>query len=235
MIIWTHRGNPGLENTLDAFKQAWKDGIRHFETDIHATSDGVLVLAHDSNIRRLTGVDLEIQEITFKALLNESMCGIYKWCKLDELVHAFPAAQISIDIKSDPTLDAFFQWLKGRKIENFVVGSFSSKRIDVVRKRYPLLRTALTSREVLLILTRMHFLVDSHSSKKFAMIPVKSHGFRILTKRFIKVCKSKEIEIFVWTVNSLDEAISLKALGISGVVTDNYPVLLDRAELNPEN
>jgi len=47
MIIWTHRGNPGPENTLDAFKQAWKDGMCHFETDIHATSDGVLVLAHD--------------------------------------------------------------------------------------------------------------------------------------------------------------------------------------------
>ena len=53
MQIWSHRGNPGPENSLAAFDAAHKIGVRNFETDIQVTKDGVIVLAHDPHTGRV--------------------------------------------------------------------------------------------------------------------------------------------------------------------------------------
>ena len=149
MIIWSHRGHPGPENTLQAFTAAWEDGITHFETDIHATLDGHLVLAHDPSILRLTQVDQQISTLTLEQLQEFPINGQHPWCTLEELVTRFPDAHISIDIKSDDTLHPFIEWIEDRHAANFVVGSFSSKRVQSFRQAHPSVRTALTPLETL--------------------------------------------------------------------------------------
>ena len=42
-----------LENTLDAYETAWAAGVTLCECDVGLTRDGVLVLCHDTNFRRL--------------------------------------------------------------------------------------------------------------------------------------------------------------------------------------
>jgi len=224
MIVWTHRGNPGTENTLEAFEQAWKDGIRYFETDIHVTKDGTLVLAHDSNIKRLTGCDEEIINLTFEELNRNPVMGLNQWCSLDSLVRAFPEAYISIDIKNDASVTPFISWLRTRDFSNFIVGSFSSKRVNQVRKEFPSLRTALSPKEVHLIRLGLPRIVNLESADKFAMIPQSMYGLQILTKRFIASCQRLNIPIYVWTVNSVAEAKELESLGVQGIVTDDYPI-----------
>ena len=226
MIIWSHRGHPGPENTLQAFQAAWEDGITHFETDIHATLDGHLVLAHDPSILRLTEMNHEISSLTLEQLQEFPIHGQHPWCTLEELVTSFPDAHISIDIKSDDTLHPFIQWMNGRHGENFVVGSFSSKRVQSFRHAHPSVRTALTSLETLALVFGLDRLVKWGESKKhYAMVPLSFRGIPICTSGFIKRCRSKEISIFVWTINDVTTARKLIDLGVHGVVTDTYPLL----------
>ena len=226
MIIWSHRGHPGPENTLQAFQAAWEDGITHFETDIHATLDGHLVLAHDPSILRLTEMNHEISSLTLEQLQEFPIHGQHPWCTLEELVTSFPDAHISIDIKSDDTLHPFIQWMNGRHGENFVVGSFSSKRVQSFRHAHPSVRTALTSLETLALVFGLDRLVKWEKSKKlYAMVPLSFRGIPICTSGFIKRCRSKEISIFVWTINDVTTARKLIDLGVHGVVTDTYPEL----------
>jgi glycerophosphoryl diester phosphodiesterase len=226
LIIWSHRGYPGPENTLKAFEAAWEDGITHFETDIHATLDGYLVLAHDPSILRLTQVDQQISTLTLKQLQEFPIDGQHPWCTLEELVIRFPDAQISIDIKSDDTLHPFIQWMNGRHAENFVVGSFSTKRVQSFRQAHPSVRTALTPLETLALVFGLDRLIRwDETTQHYAMVPPSFRGIPICTSSFIKRCRSRGISIFVWTINDLETARTLVEKGAHGVVTDTYPLI----------
>jgi glycerophosphoryl diester phosphodiesterase len=211
---------------LQAFAAAWEDGITHFETDIHATLDGHLVLAHDPSILRLTQVDQQISSLTLEQLQEFPIDGQHPWCTLEELVRRFPEAHISIDIKSDDSLDPFIEWIKGRQTENFVVGSFSSKRVLIFRQAHPSVRTALTPLETLALVFGLDRLVKWDESKKhYAMVPLSFRGVPICTSGFIKRCRTRDISIFVWTVNDVSTARELVEKGAHGVVTDTYPLI----------
>lgn len=51
-----HRGvgQDAPENTLEAFRAAYRDGIEGLEIDIRMTQDGVIVVHHDETLERLT-------------------------------------------------------------------------------------------------------------------------------------------------------------------------------------
>jgi glycerophosphoryl diester phosphodiesterase len=222
MQIWTHRGNPGPENTLEGFSQAWIDGIRNFETDIHCTSDGVLVLAHDSDISRLTGQKKEIKDISWQELQEHKIDGEFNWTTLDELHSQYDRVQISVDIKSNHALEPFLQWAEGKDLSNYIVGSFSAERVNRVRQVFPMLTTALTSQESLFSAAGLGRLLPGHSAKRVAMVPPRFKGIKILTRAFIDFCSVQSIDINVWTINSDKELNKIRHLPISGIITDHY-------------
>lgn len=64
----THRGlfdENFPENTQPAFEQAIKFGYG-IEMDVQMTSDNVLVVYHDDNLKRVCGVDKDIRKITYE-------------------------------------------------------------------------------------------------------------------------------------------------------------------------
>jgi len=65
-----HRGSGDnfVEHTLDAYERSVAAGALAVEISVHATSDGVLVCHHDSNLRRMTGVEAEIESMTWAEL-----------------------------------------------------------------------------------------------------------------------------------------------------------------------
>ena len=220
MKVWTHRGFPFTENQIESFQKCYKDGIRHFETDIHATRDGVLILSHDSNILRLTGLNYEISQLDF-AQLNELTKNIFQFSKLEDLINLFPDVEISIDIKHEPALIPLINLIKSTGFKNLVVGSFNTRRINTFRSEVPNCRTALTSIEILKLAYGIKIDLGKYTNR-YAMVPIKFKGIRILTKKFLSRTKLANIPTFIWTVNSLTESIYLAKLEVSGIVTDDF-------------
>ena len=61
----SHRGGAGegYENTISAFKKAKElHGTDMLELDCHLTADGVVIVAHDLDLKRITGVKGKVGE-----------------------------------------------------------------------------------------------------------------------------------------------------------------------------
>ena len=68
--VVAHRGVSGLEveNTCAAFVAAGNRSYYGVETDVHKTADGYFVVCHDSNLKRVAGENIEIEEVSLSVL-----------------------------------------------------------------------------------------------------------------------------------------------------------------------
>ncbi|KAK0160927.1 hypothetical protein PV328_008282 [Microctonus aethiopoides] len=114
----SHRGGAGenYENTMCAFKRAASIGTQMLELDCHLTKDEEVVVCHDQNLFRSTGINKNIYEVNYYELppLKKSLpidfdperhfvgCTTEeerKFPLLREVFEAFPQMPINIDIK----------------------------------------------------------------------------------------------------------------------------------------
>lgn len=70
ILIWAHRGASGYapENTMESFSEAVQRHADGIELDCHLTSDGYLVVSHDSEIDRCSNGTGVIEEMTLSEL-----------------------------------------------------------------------------------------------------------------------------------------------------------------------
>ena len=74
---YAHRGLHGdgvPENSLPAFRLAAEYGFG-VELDVHLTKDKRLVVVHDSNLKRLCGVDCQVEKLNWKELQRLRLLG----------------------------------------------------------------------------------------------------------------------------------------------------------------
>ena len=77
--VIAHRGGLGLmpENTLSAFRHADSLGVDVLEMDIHASSDGQLVVIHDRTVDRTTDGRGRVDSMTIREL--QALDAGYRW------------------------------------------------------------------------------------------------------------------------------------------------------------
>ncbi|MNZ44887.1 Glycerophosphoryl diester phosphodiesterase [compost metagenome] len=70
MINFAHRGAKGHypENTMLAFEKALELGATGIEIDVQLTKDGEIVIIHDESLKRTTGVDKLVKDVTYEEL-----------------------------------------------------------------------------------------------------------------------------------------------------------------------
>ncbi len=80
MNIYAHRGlfdnKKIVENTISAFKKALLDNL-NIELDIRVTKDKKIIVFHDSNIKRLTGIDRLVKAMTYEELSKVKLLKYY--------------------------------------------------------------------------------------------------------------------------------------------------------------
>ena len=65
-----HMGAKGLEpeNTIAAYIASANRSYYGIETDVHITKDGYVIATHDDNAKRVSGVDINVEEANFEDL-----------------------------------------------------------------------------------------------------------------------------------------------------------------------
>lgn len=236
-----HRGgallpaNLGIENTIAAFAHAVELGFRYLETDVHATRDGVLVAFHDSNLLRVTDMDISIADVTAAELSQIRIGGREPIPTVDELLEAFPDCSLNIDIKADAATVPLARAIDGHAATDRVcVGSFSPARIQRFRRLMPDVVTSVSPAGVgSLLLGRVGS--DRRRPARVYQVPlthrVAGVELRVVTPARVRAIHRAGRKIHVWTVDDPEVMHELIDWGVDGIVTDR-PDLLKRVLRN---
>jgi len=145
--VLAHRGLAleAPENTLLAFAHALALGVEHLETDVHASRDGVAMIAHDADLDRVAGIPGRVDERTAAELAALALGADQGMPTLAEALEAFPEARFNIDLKSAeavaPTVDAVRQLRAEHRV---LLTSFSERRRAAALRLLPEAATSIT-------------------------------------------------------------------------------------------
>lgn len=156
--IIAHRGESfdAPENTMAAFRLAWERGNRTIELDTHLTADGHLVVCHDADTKRTTGVSRAIAASTLDELraLDAGSWKGAQWAgerlpRLSEALEAMPDhGRVWIEVKAGPeTVDPLLEVIRksGKRLDQIAVISFKDEVIRLVKERNSSIVTHLIS------------------------------------------------------------------------------------------
>src|SRR6185312_6423490 len=105
-LAFAHRGGAyhpeieGLENTMAAFRHAVDLGFGYLETDVHVTSDGVLLAFHDTVLDRVTDRTGRIADLPWSVVRQARINGTEPIPLLSDLLEERPTARLNIDVKA---------------------------------------------------------------------------------------------------------------------------------------
>ncbi|MCU0238425.1 MAG: glycerophosphodiester phosphodiesterase [Pyrinomonadaceae bacterium] len=244
VLVFAHRGGGGLypENTLEAFKFSADLGVDVLELDVHLTTDGKLVVLHDSTVNRTTNGNGKVKELTLAELKNLDAGYQFstdngqtfpfrnkniKIPTLEEIFDALPDKNFNIEPKqSEPSMiKPLCDTLRERKAtERVIIGSFRQQVLDEFRQICPEVATSASPSEALKFLFYQKIgLAETYSPKMQALqVPESLGSFKAVTKDFVESAHKSNLQVHVWTINETVDMQRLIDIGVDGIMTD-YP------------
>ena len=236
-----HRGGGGVrpENTLEAFTEAYRAGIRYFELDIHTSQDGTLAVCHDGDLARTTDLSGAIRELSYAAIARadagyrfESSGGFpfrgrgIRVPRLVDVLNLPGDAFFVIEIKQiEPSLTASLnQTLTDSGARRRVlIASEHQQPLDQIRKLAPELPTSFSAPEIRAFFAAMMGPRDSYRAPADALQIPPSHGsMQLATSTSVTTAHDWGLEMHTWTINEEPEMRHLISLGVDGIISD-YP------------
>jgi glycerophosphoryl diester phosphodiesterase len=234
--IIAHRGESmdAPENTMAAFRLAFARGDEAIELDTQLTRDNELIVCHDPDTLRTTGVKQIIRESTLSDL-QELEGGSWKgsqWAgeklpALDQVLAALPrATRCFIEIKVGPEAVPPLEKLV-KKHENkdaqLVIISFEAATIAEVKRRMPYLEAHLLSwfEHDKLTLT---WSPDAQSLIDLAH-SIGADGLGLdhvgpVDHSFVQQAKLSGLALYAWTIDDVERARQLIDAGVDGITTN---------------
>lgn len=229
--VTAHRGSSAdaPENTLGAFQQAILDHAGYAELDVQETADGVVMLMHDDNALRTTGLNKNMWEVTSTELKQVSAGSwFHKDFKeervptLDEVITLVKGhMRLNIELKNNghgvqlakKTVDLIQEH---DFVKECTVTSFDADLLHSVKALNPSIKTGL------IVDQKTKNLDESMKSSDFDVI---SAAYPIVNEAFMKKAEDLHKEVYVWTVNDARMMKRMLALGVSSIIT-NEPAKL---------
>ena len=230
-----HRGylDKGVENTISSLQEAVKAGSDLVEIDIQQTKDGEFVVFHDKTLRRLAGRSENVYNMTLEELMDITVYSNGNSDKIPSLDQMLEESQnlkveLLIEVKTHGyETDDFIERLVTKLDE------YNSIDIHYIQSlEYPL-AVAIHEYEPRLKVGSVHAVaIGSLPNYGLDFVAIEQS---FVTRNIIFQAKNQDIEIFVWTVNTIGAIQHYLIENVDGIIT-NYPdisyILRDELEEN---
>lgn len=217
-----HRGLSAerAENTLAAFQAAMDAGFHCLEMDLRLTHDGVVVVMHDAGIERTTDGNGRVKDFNWKELATYHTAeGPVP--RLTDLMAELKATGVhwNLEVKAEAAVEPTITLVEEHGLEDHaLVSSMSPKSLQKAQVRHPDVPRGL-------IVLGPPDDEDLREARAAGCTWVNvDHDF--VTKGTIDHIRDQGFKIGVWTVNDVDRAKALQAIGVHCVITDRRDVLV---------
>jgi len=229
---WHYDELAGMENSLSAFRRAAREGYQYLETDVHATSDGVVVVHHDPVLDRTTDTTGVVAQLPWRVVSQAKIGGREPVSRLEDLLEELPDALLNIDVKAERAIQPLIDTLKRMNAFGRVcVASFSESRLERVRRTAgDGVLTSMGTRAIARLWAAGRlpaFVLGRRGHQRIAQVPARQGRLTIVDKRLITASRRRGIEVHVWTIDEPAQMHELIDLGVDGIMTDRPRVLRD--------
>jgi glycerophosphoryl diester phosphodiesterase len=224
--ITAHRGASAYapENTLASMKEAIQMNADYAELDAQETADGKIIILHDGNLKRTTGLDKNIWEVKFEDLENLDAGNWFgdkfKAEHIPQLSNVIDLVNGKIKLNIELKTNGHEKILADRVVKviqekdfsnNCFFTSFDYSQIKRVKDINPVYKVGLIFRTY-----------PADINVFTADIEALSVHFSLVDEAFMKKAREHGKEVHVWTVNEEKEMERLISLGVTSIIT-NYP------------
>ena len=233
--IMAHRGSTknSMENTFESIREAIEYKSDYSEIDVVLTKDNIVVLSHDDNLKRLTGKNVNISEITFDELKKIKMENKQTKEKFDfvdlKSILDYSSGKIKLNIELKPFNNNEYALAKevaklvGGKNHEVIISSISSKALLEFKAIDPSISCGL-----ILAVAYGRF-PDARFVDFFCVEE------QLVTVENIRKIQQKGKRVYVWTTNTEESLTSAISQGVDGVITDDVELskeVIDNMEIN---
>lgn len=229
--VTAHRGASVFypENTMSAFVGAKKLGADWIELDVQETKDKEVIVIHDTNFKRTTGVDKNTWELTYEDVEKLDAGSFFdkKYKKekiplLKDVVEFAKENSIRLNIEIKPT--GHEKALEKEVVdiineENFEDSCVITSQVyDVLKKVKKYDKNIKTVYVMSLAYGDITSLKDADNFSIEAMS---------VTRKLVKKVHNEGKELYAWTVNSKESINDMIDLNVDNIITDDITLAKD--------
>ena len=229
--VTAHRGASAdyPENTMSAFIGAKELGADWIELDVHQTKDGEIIVIHDKNFKRTTGVDKNTWELTYDEV-SQLDAGSYFGAEfqgeriplLSEVIEFAKENNIRLNIELKPTghetdfekhvIDIIMDY---DFVEDCVITSQIYRVMENVKAYNEEVETVyvmgLAYGNITVLTAADHFSIEAAS----------------VTGRLVSRVHGEGKELYAWTANTQASIQRMIELNVDNIITDNISLAKD--------
>ena len=218
-----HRGASGEfpENTLLAFARALEQGADALECDARISADGVPVIIHDPTLDRTTNGRGPVAALELASLRQLDAGRGERVPTLAEALDAFPRTEFILEIKDRRAAEPARRVLADqRAARRVLVGAFERGALRPFDIGFS--RSASQPETALFWAGSRLGLAPFRPRYRALTVPERRGRLTVVDGRFVRTALRSRFPVHVWTVDDPADGQRLRALGVSGIIT-NYP------------
>lgn len=226
--VTAHRGSSrdAPENSLSAIRRAIEDGADYAEIDVQETADGVVVVIHDSDLRRIAGLHKNLWEVSYEQIKDLDagswFSPAFRGEPIATLQQVIAVARGRIKLNIELKFNGHEQRLPERVVRiiednrfesQCVVTSFSYAGLQRIRRLNARLRIGYILAEPVGDISQLE--VDFLSLEA-----------TLAQKKLLCLARERGLGVHVWTVNDSRIMAAMIDRGVENIITDQPKVLI---------
>lgn len=219
-LVIAHRGDSSnaLENSLESLHRALSLPVDMIEIDIRKSRDNGLFVMHDALTGRTAGKNINIERATSDAIGRIRLNNGEPIPTLTDVIKTVAgSAGLNLEIKSDGAGLLTAEYFASSDYDGYVlISSFKEEEVLAVRRALPSMPTSLifdvyTARDV-----------PSYKERGYSIISLRK---KMVSEKLVNMCHEQGVDVYVWTVDDVDEMRKFISWGVDGIYSNKPGVL----------